>query len=640
MYVSIIILPLLSLLLLCVGGRWVNQKIMESASCGLIFGVCIISCFGLIEVVLNQTSIIIPLFTWIKLGSLSADLSLYFDSLSLLLIICYCLVSICIQTYCIANSFSSIRTKNLSRTLSFLVFLMTLFLASNNLLQLYLGWEMIGLTSFLLFKVSKECGNQEPILIKNFLIQRVGSFFILLIIAVSYISFDTVIIGEIFYVVSREVDLKYAILWFTPNISLLLAVLIVLATMTQYAQITWSKWFTSLTEINSLITIVYLLSLMMVGVYLLVRFSPLIDRKEEVLFLLIVIGIGTSFLTVVIALFQTDIRRVILYLVCSQIGYVFLGCGLSAYSAAAFHFLTATSVMTFLLLSYTSILRYVFIENDIRSVDSAKEQSLFSYTMVIIAFLTLAGCPFLSGYCSREKILDAMLAYDVPIGNIVFYLSLVVNGLIAFISMKILFLILRSNANSKKQTNTEIIVIPLLVKITLLLLAFISLSLGTVGTNTLTGTGGVPFWSGVIPSVIAQSLTVTNVKTEPWTSFISTICFFMGSVTAYLLYIRRSRFLITCLKSWHLSFLNKGIRYNISDKFEFKGFITWIELFTHGLLRIGTLHFSNSGALVGELERTRLKLRNVKNWLMSCYASATLSGSLLFVFWLLNTVKD
>ena len=177
-------------------------------------------------------------------------------------------------------------------------------------------------------------------------------------------------------------------------------------------------------------------------------------------------------------------------------------------------------------------------------------------------------------------------------------------------------------------------------KITLLLLAFIALFLGIVGTNTLTGTGGAPFWSGVIPPLTAQSLTVTNVKTEPWTSFISTICFFMGSVTAYLLYIRRSRFLIDCLKSWHLSFLNKGIRYNISDKFEFKGFIKWIELFTNGLLRIGALQFSNSGALVGELERTRLKLRNVKNWLMSCYASATLSGSLLFVFWLLNTVKD
>ena len=646
MYVSIIILPLLSLLLLYFGDRWVKQKILESVSCALTFGVCIISSFGLIEAVLNQTSITLPLFTWIKLRSLIADWSLSLDSLSLLMIISYCLTSVCIQIYFIAHSFSSIKTKNLFQTLSFLVFSMILFLASNNLFQLYLGWEMIGLTSFILLKLSKECGNQGPLLIKFFLIQRLASFFVLLIIVGSYVSYDTVIIEEIIYVVSRAADIGYEIFWFTPDFSMLFAALIVLASVTQYTQIIFKKWFTSLAQINLIIVLVYLLSMTMVSVYFLVRFSPLIDRTNEVLFLLTVIGIGMSLVMAITALFQNDIRRIILYLVWSQIGYIFLGCGLSAYSAAAFHFLTTITVMTLLLLSNTSILRYVFIRNDIRSVDAMKDQSLFSYIIVIIVFLTVAGCPFLSSYYSREKILGAMLIYDTLLGDIIFYLSLVVNVLIAFLSMKIIFLMLESKPKSERQTNTEIIAIPMLVKITLLLLAFFSVSMGIVGVNTLTGTSGSLFWEGIIPVFTAQSFIVSNVKTEPWPGLISTICFYVGSVIAYFLYVRRSSFLITSFKSWRLSSFNREILYSNSDnfkfkfKFKFKGLVTWIEIFTLGLLRISSLEFNNSDGWVAGLERTRLSLGNVKNWLMSCCAGATLAGSLLFVLWLFYTVKD
>jgi uncharacterized membrane protein (GlpM family) len=164
--------------------------------------------------------------------------------------------------------------------------------------------------------------------------------------------------------------------------------------------------------------------------------------------------------------------------------------------------------------------------------------------------------------------------------------------------------------------------------------------MGIVGVNTLTGTSGSLFWEGIVPMFTAQSFIVSNVKTEPWPGLISTICFYVGSIIAYFFYVRRSSFLITSFKSWRLSSFNREILYSNSVKFKFKGLVTWIEIFTLGLLRISSLEFNNSDGWVAGLERTRLSLGNVKNWLMSCCAGATLAGSLLFVLWLFYTVKD
>ena len=634
MYACIFVAPLLALIFLW-RSRFFTRSVIHGVSCGLALAAFSLSVSGMIEMIINQSSQSIQITTWIQIGSFIADWLLKFDSLTLLMASIFSWALVCIHLHLIWDQTHKRWSKNLLLYFPILTIAVFLFVSANNFLQLYLGWELIGIISCLLFISSRKTISWVTV-ITMIAIDRLGNLALLFVAVGAYFAYDTLIFDEIFYVISVVQNVNLEPLGYSLDALTVMNALLILAAITKCAQICFHSWFIKGALINpSLVTFIHLVSMGLGGVFILIRFSPMIERTPNILISLSIIGLTTSLLLLVRAIFSRNPGRIIVYLIFSQLGYIFVAYGSSAYIGGIFHFLNVLFFVALLLFSSSLVNWCINSFVNKGKMGWGKNWSPIVHVSVSLGFLSLIGFPFLSAYYSLLTILESSVLQNTSIGTFAFYASLLLAGITAFLGFKFLLFIFRKANKNKIDVGEEINRVPWMFQLQLIFLTLLTLFFGTIGANTLFGDHSSILWGNVIPGPMRLEEGSGNMKKFMLLDVPLIIIFFCGIALAYFLYVFRPEWRVN-LPEKYQTFLPKSYSKNFYGKY-YMILISNIISYSH-LRSYIEFYFVKSALWYGcslhnNLKQIKSLLANTKHNFISYYGMAMLFGSLIFILY-------
>lgn len=444
--------------------------------------VCAIIIF--IDFYQHRNSQNIILFNWIASGDFTFNWSLKLDSLTSIMLIVVTMVSFLVHLYSIGYMHDDQSIARFMSYLSLFTFFMLMLVTADNFVQLFFGWEGVGVASYLLigFWFKKQSANLAAM--KAFIANRVGDLGLILAIALIFLTFNSVEfdvvfpkVAEYFQSLNSESNQGLnAIDW--------IAILLFIGAMGKSAQIGLHVWLADAMEGPTPVSaLIHAATMVTAGVFLVIRCSTIFEFSPIALNLVTIIGALTAFFSATIALTQNDIKKIIAYSTCSQLGYMFFACGVSAYSPAIFHLATHAFFKALLFLSAGSVIHAMHHEQNIQKMGGIYRKIPITYAMMWIGSLALAGFPPLAGYFSKDAILESAFVSHSPIAKFAFVLGLASAGLTAFYSWRLLFLTFHGNSRVEKKLFNQITESPKIMLIPLFLLAIGSIVSGYVGAN-------------------------------------------------------------------------------------------------------------------------------------------------------------
>ncbi len=407
--VLIILLPLLGAVIsgLCIiGKRNILAEVISTLLVCLSALMSIHVYFSLEKFIKNIT-----IYEWIKFSDLSLNFSIYLDPLTSIMFCVVTIVSAVVHIFSIGYMHSDKFRARFFCYLSLFTFAMLILVCSDNFIQLFLGWEGVGLCSYLLvgFYFHKPSANNAAI--KAFLVNRVGDFGYLIAIALIYKYFNTLSFSEVFQSVYTFKEYKVSFLSNEFNLITVITMFLFLAAVGKSAQIGLHVWLPDAMEGPTPVSaLIHAATMVTAGVFLVVRCSPLFEYSQFTLNFITYIGIITSIFAASVALLQDDIKKVIAYSTCSQLGYMFFACGISAYSLAMFHLVTHAFFKALLFLAAGSVIHSLHHEQNFKNMGELYKKLPITYFFVIVGSLALTGIPPFAGYFSKDLILEFALS--------------------------------------------------------------------------------------------------------------------------------------------------------------------------------------------------------------------------------------
>ena len=476
----------------------------------------------------------VHLGNWINSGNLNISWALRLDMLSAMMLFVVMLVSTLVHIYSIGYMGHDPHQARFFSYLSLFTFAMLMLVTSNNFLQLFFGWEGVGLCSYLLigFWFKKQSANAAAI--KAFLVNRVGDLGLILGICAIYYSTGSLDYDVVFNSAPSILNLDIKFLTYKVPYIEITCFLLFIGAMGKSAQIGLHTWLADAMEGPTPVSaLIHAATMVTAGVFLVARCSPLFEYAPVALNFVIIVGALTSIFAAFIAISQNDIKKIIAYSTCSQLGYMFFACGVSAYSAGMFHLVTHAFFKALLFLGAGSIIHALSDEQDIRKMGGLAKILPYTCVAMWIGSLALAGLPPFAGFFSKDIILEAAWAHHSSNGYIAFYLGLLAAFLTAFYSWKILFMVFHGKARSdisKAHESPLYILIPLFI---LSVGAVISGWIGYVMVDT-----HHDFWNGAI-LILDNHKALVNAHHVPFLVKISPIIVaLLGIFLAWLFYIK------------------------------------------------------------------------------------------------------
>ncbi len=479
-----IFLPLLASILVALFGKSLRKTGAQAVTCGSIVLSAIISCWILTTTINNGTIYSIQLFEWIESGSFSASWGIYIDSLSALMIFIVTTVSALVHIYSIGYMRKDPHVPRFMCYLSLFTFSMLVLVTSNNFLQLFFGWEGVGLCSYLLigFWCTKKSANTAAL--KAFLVNRVGDLGLILGIAAIFMVFDTLEFGSVFRLAPEVSGQKIQFCGFSFEAITVICLLLFFGAMGKSAQIGLHTWLADAMEGPTPVSaLIHAATMVTAGVFLVARCSPLFELSEAALLVVTLVGGLTAFMAASIALVQVDIKRVVAYSTCSQLGYMFFACGLSAYSAAIFHLFTHAFFKALLFLGAGSVIHAFSGEQDMRKMGGVWRLIPTTYGVMLVGSWALIGLPPFSGYFSKDLILESAYSSHSLVGTLVFWLGIASVAMTAFYSCKVILLSFHGKFGEDEKVFARIHESPKSMTIPLILLAIGAIGAGYFGLS-------------------------------------------------------------------------------------------------------------------------------------------------------------
>ena len=450
MEISIIALPLLASIISGFFGKFIGDRNSEIVTSFLVTISAILSCVVLYDVVINQYLENIVIAKWISSGSLDVNWSIKIDPLSSVMLVVVTSVSSLVHIYSIGYMSHDPHKPRFMAYLSLFTFAMLMLVTSDNFIQLFFGWEGVGLCSYFLigFWFKKDTANAAAI--KAFLVNRVGDFGFALGIFLIFYLFGTVNYSEVFELIPTIIDKKLVFLGINVNAIDLICLLLFVGAMGKSAQILLHTWLPDAMEGPTPVSaLIHAATMVTAGVFLVVRCSPIYEYSELALNVITIVGMSTAFFAATVALVQTDIKKIIAYSTCSQLGYMFFAAGVGAYNVAMFHLFTHAFFKALLFLGSGSVIHAFKDEQNINKMGGVWKKLPYTYTLMIIGTLALTGFPFLSGFYSK----DAIIEFAYLKGNTTGYYAAGIGILTAFLtsiySWRLMFKTFHGDYNNK-----------------------------------------------------------------------------------------------------------------------------------------------------------------------------------------------
>ena len=365
--------------------------------------------------------------------------------------------------------------------LSLFTFAMLMLVSSDNFIQLFFGWEGVGLCSYFLigFWFKKDTANAAAI--KAFLVNRVGDFGFALGIFLIFYLFGTVNYSEVFAKIPTIIDKKLIFLGLQINAIDLISLLLFIGAMGKSAQIFLHTWLPDAMEGPTPVSaLIHAATMVTAGVFLVVRCSPIYEYSELALNIITIIGMSTALFAASVALVQTDIKKIIAYSTCSQLGYMFFATGVGAYNVAMFHLFTHAFFKALLFLGAGSVIHAFKNEQNIEKMGGVRRNLPFTYTLMLIGTLALTGFPFLSGFYSKDAIIEFAYLNGSTVGYYAAGVGILTAVLTSIYSWRLFFKTFHGNYNNKDIRVEDTHESPLVMLIPLVLL-----SIGAVFTGFL-----------------------------------------------------------------------------------------------------------------------------------------------------------
>lgn len=438
MYLALIILPLLGSIVSGFLGRKVGISGSQLITCFCIIIATILALAAFIEVGLNNIPVTIHLMRWIDVGSLNISWGFYFDSLTVSMLIPVFIVSSLVHVYSIGYMSHDPHNQRFFSYLSLFTFMMVILVTANNFLLMFVGWEGVGICSYLLvsFWFTRISANQSSM--SAFLTNRVGDCFLTIGMFAILWSFGNIDYYTVFSLAP----------YYNENLITVVGFCLLIGAMAKSSQVGLHVWLPMAMEGPTPVSaLIHAATMVTAGVYLLMRASPLIEYSSTILILCLWVGAITTVFSSLVGLFQQDIKKVIAYSTMSQLGMMVIAIGLSSYNIALFHLINHAFYKGLLFLGAGAVIHAVADNQDFRKYGGLIYYLPLTYSVMLIASLSLAAIPFMSGFYSKDFILESAYGQYLLSSITVYYIATLGAMFTTLYSVKVLYLTFLSNPN-------------------------------------------------------------------------------------------------------------------------------------------------------------------------------------------------
>ena len=432
---------------------------------------------------------------WISSENLKDNWSINIDPLSSIMLVVVTSVSSLVHLYSIGYMSHDPNKPRFMAYLSLFTFAMLMLVVSDNFLQLFFGWEGVGLCSYLLigFWYKKDTANNAAI--KAFLVNRVGDFGLAIGIFLIFNYFGTINYNEVFTNVAEQSAKEINFLGLNINLITLISLFLFIGAMGKSAQFLFHTWLPDAMEGPTPVSaLIHAATMVTAGVFLVVRCSPIFEYSQVALNFVAVIGMVTAVFAASVALVQNDIKKIIAYSTCSQLGYMFFAAGVGAYHVAIFHLFTHAFFKALLFLGAGSVIHAFNDEQDIRKMGGVWRKIPYTWSLMLIGTLALTGFPFLSGFYSKDAIIEFAYFKNSSIGYYAVTVGIVTAFLTAIYSWRLFFKTFHGKYNNSDFLIEKTHESPLIMLIPLIFLALGALFAGYAFKETLIGHYYLDFW--------------------------------------------------------------------------------------------------------------------------------------------------
>ncbi len=435
------------------------------------------------------------IFEWVSSGSFSANWSINVDPLSSVMLVVVTFVSALVHIYSIGYMSHDPHKPRFMSYLSLFTFSMLALVVSDNFLQLFFGWEGVGLCSYLLigFWYKKETANNAAI--KAFIVNRIGDFGLAIAIFLIFVFFGTINFEEVFKITSQFAEKKIGFFGLEANLITLICIFLFIGAMGKSAQFLLHTWLPDAMEGPTPVSaLIHAATMVTAGVFLVVRCSPIFEYSQIALNLVAIVGMITAVFAASVALVQNDIKKIVAYSTCSQLGYMFFATGIGAYHVAIFHLFTHAFFKALLFLGAGSVIHAFKDEQDIREMGGVRKKLPYTYTFMLIGTLALTGFPFLSGFYSKDAIIEFAYLKNSTIGSYAATIGILTAFLTSIYSWRLFFKTFHGSYNNKRISINETHESPLVMLIPLMFLGIGAIFSGYFFKNTFIGHHSIDFW--------------------------------------------------------------------------------------------------------------------------------------------------
>ena len=537
-YSASIFLPLLGAILAGFFGRALGARTSAVIACVMLGLAMVAGWYAFYEVVFNGQGRTIELATWIDSGAFEISWALRFDVLTAVMVSVVTTASFLIHVYSIGYMAHDPHVPRFFAYLSLFTFAMLMLVSADNFVQMFFGWEGVGLCSYLLIGFWYTRPAACAAAIKAFLVNRVGDLGFALGIMAIFFVFNAVEFDTVFAAAPAYVGTSIEFLGARFDTLTVICLLLFIGAMGKSAQFLLHTWLPDAMEGPTPVSaLIHAATMVTAGVFMVARLSPLFEYSPVALAVVTVIGATTAIFASTVALCQTDIKRVIAYSTCSQLGYMFFACGVSAYAAGIFHLMTHAFFKALLFLAAGSVIHAMSDEQDMRKMGGLWRKIPVTYAVMWVGSLALAGVPFFAGYFSKDIILESAWGAHSMVGQYAFWLGIAAAILTAFYSWRLLFMTFHGAPRASAEVMAHVHESPKVMTIPLILLAVGAIFAGYFGVKIGMVDADGAFWRGSILVLSGNDALEAAHRVPLWVKRLPVVVAAAGIVAAYVLYI-------------------------------------------------------------------------------------------------------
>jgi len=561
MYHAIVFLPLIAFLIVGSLGRVLGDRPSQWITCGAVITSAVLSLVAFWQVALGGQPVKVEVASWIVSGTFDVSWALRIDQLTAVMLVVVNGVSALVHVYSVGYMSHDPHKPRFMAYLSLFTFAMLMLITADNFLQMFFGWEGVGLASYLLIGFWHHKPSANAAAIKAFLVNRIGDFGFALGIMAIFMVFGSLDFDTVFAATPDQVGKTFHFLSWEWDVMTTICILLFIGAMGKSAQVPLHTWLPDAMEGPTPVSaLIHAATMVTAGVFLVARCSPVFEFSTTALMVVTIVGASTAFFAATVGLVQNDIKRVIAYSTCSQLGYMFFALGVGAYKVAIFHLFTHAFFKALLFLGSGSVIHAMSDEQDMRRMGGIYKYIPQTYVMMWIGSLALAGLPIFAGFYSKDAILESAFAAHTGAGQFAFWLGMAAAVMTAFYSWRLLFMTFHGEPRASQEVMSHVHESPWSMLVPLYFLAAGSILSGILFNHYFVGDGHEAFWGQAIFLGPDNNIMEAFHHVPAWVKWAPIVAGVVGIAVAWKFYIRRPDIPASLAKLHHelyLFLLNK-----------------------------------------------------------------------------------